>query len=301
MSKLDHLGLSGQTLKTFLTVLEETSVSRAAEQLGVSQSAVSHTLDKLRKVFNDPLFVRIGRQIEPTARAIELGPAVESVLVAIGSLVERRHFDPLVEEMEFTVAANDFPVQLIFPKLLKELSNEGAKIRVRFIPAGIPSASTLSASRYRLLITPTPPNDPNLETACLVESKMAIFYDSKIRKPPRTSDQYAASEHIEVEFSNTESSIMALPLAHASKLISPIVTVPNFGSLAHMISGTDRITTQLDVMKLGLLSDLDVSPLPFKTKPVELLLMWHRRENDDPAHQWFRQRIIETMNSILRK
>ncbi len=301
MSKLDHLGLTGQTLKTFLTVLEETSVSRAAEQLGVSQSAVSHTLDKLRKIFNDPLFIRIGRRIEPTARAIELRPAVESVLVAIGSLVERRHFDPLVEEMEFTVAANDFPVQLIFPKLLKELSNEGVNIRVRFIPAGIPSASTLSASRYRLLITPTPPNDPNLETACLFASKMAIFYDSKIRKPPRTSDQYATREHIEVEFSNTESSIMALPLAHASKLISPVVTVPNFGSLTDMISGTDRITTQLDAMKLGLLSDLDVSPLPFKTKPVELLLMWHRRENDDPAHQWFRQRIIETMNSILQE
>ena len=67
MSKIDYLGLDGNTLKTFLTVLEEMSVLRAAARLGVSQSAVSHTLDKLRTIFDDPLFVRIGRGIESTA------------------------------------------------------------------------------------------------------------------------------------------------------------------------------------------------------------------------------------------
>ena len=61
MSKIDHLGLDGNALTTFLTVLEEMSVSRAAERLGVTQSAVSHTLDKLRVILDDPLFVRVGR------------------------------------------------------------------------------------------------------------------------------------------------------------------------------------------------------------------------------------------------
>ena len=69
MNKIDYLGLDGNTLRTFLTVLEEMSVSRAAERLGVTQSAVSHTLDKLRVIFGDPLFVRVGRGIESTARA----------------------------------------------------------------------------------------------------------------------------------------------------------------------------------------------------------------------------------------
>ena len=69
MNGFDHLSLDGNTLRTFLTVLDEASVTRAAERLGVSQSAVSHTLDKLRATFNDPLFIRVGRGIEPTARA----------------------------------------------------------------------------------------------------------------------------------------------------------------------------------------------------------------------------------------
>ena len=129
MSKFGYLGLDGNTLTTFLIVLEEMSVSRAAERLGVTQSAVSHTLEKLRVIFDDPLFVRVGRGIESTARARALQASVESVLDDLKSLTDHREFDPLVEPMEFTIAANDFPIQLIFPKLLRELSEEGIQLR----------------------------------------------------------------------------------------------------------------------------------------------------------------------------
>lgn len=200
--------------------------------------------------------------------------------------------------MEFTIACNDFPLQLIFPKLLRELTEEGIDLRLRFIPAGIPRASTLRASRYRMLISPTPPTDPDLEKLSLAAPKMAIFYDAGCRKPPKTRKQYIDSNYVDVRFSDTESALMALPLADRSALNAPTVTVPNFGSLSQMISGTQNITTQLEVMTLGLLKQLDCSALPFETKPLHLFLIWHRREHDDPAHQWFRQRIIDSMQSI---
>ena len=299
MSKFDYLGLDGNTLTTFLTVLEEMSVSKAAERLGVTQSAVSHTLDKLRVIFDDPLFVRVGRGIESTARARSLQASAESVLNDLKSLTNHRDFDPLVEQMEFTIAANDFPIQLIFPKLLKELSEEGIHPRIRFIPSGIPSVSILRASRYRMLITPTPPNDPELEKVSLIRSKMEIFYDSKVRQPPKTRKQFAESNYVEVRFSDTEASLMALPTFDASTINPPIVCVPNFGSLAPMIMGTDRITTQIAAMKMGLLKELDSSPLPFKTEALDLFLIWHRREHEDPAHQWFRKKILDAVNSII--
>jgi len=69
MSTFDYLRLDGNTLTTFLTVLEAMSVSRAAERLGATQSPVSDTLDKLRAILDDPLFVRVRRGIESTARA----------------------------------------------------------------------------------------------------------------------------------------------------------------------------------------------------------------------------------------
>jgi DNA-binding transcriptional LysR family regulator len=299
MRKIDYLGLDGNALTTFLTILEEMSVSRAAERLGVTQSAVSHTLEKLRVIFDDPLFVRVGRGIESTARARALQASVESVLDDLKSLTDHRGFNPLVEQMEFTIAANDFPIQLIFPKLLRELSEEGIQLRIRFIPSGIPSVSVLRASRYRLLITPTPPSDPELEKVSLIQSKMEIFYDATVRKPPKTSKQFAESNYVEVRFSDTESSLMALPTFDASTINPPLICVPNFSSLAPMIKGTDRITTQLAAMKMGLLKELDSTPLPFKTDPLDLFLIWHRREQDDPAHRWLRQKIVETVNSIM--
>jgi len=79
-----------------------------------------------------------------------------------------------------------------------------------------------------------------------------------------------------------------------------VISVPNFSSLTPMIKGTDRITIQLAAMKLGILKELDVAPLPFKSDPLNLYLIWHRRENDDPAHRWLRQKIIDTAKSIIK-
>ena len=298
MSKFDYLGLDGNTLRTFLTVLEEMSVSRAAERLGISQSAVSHTLDKLRVIFDDELFIRAGRGIESTPRARAMGASVESVLNDLKALTDQREFDPRAEEMEFTVAANDFPIQLIFPGLLKEVTNEGVALRIRFIPAGIPNVSMLRASRYRILITPNPPNDPDLEKISLIQSKMEVFYDPEVRKPPQTLEEYAESKYLEVRFSDTESSVMALPILDKARSTLPVIMVPNFSLISSMIKGTDLITTQLGAMKHGLLHDLNVVPLPFDTAVLNLFLVWHKRENDDPAHRWLRQKIISTASTI---
>ena len=211
----------------------------------------------------------------------------------------RPFFPLLVEKMNFTIAANDFPIQLIFPKLLKELSDDGVNLRICFIPAGIPRVSVLKSSRYRMLITPTPPKDPELEKVSLIQTKMVIFYDSKVRKPPRTWKQFAESNYVEVRFSDTETSLMALSSLDTSTMKPPVISVPNFSSLTPLIKGTDRITTQIGAMKLGLLRDLDTTPLPFESSTLNLFLIWHQRENDDPAHRWLRQKIIETTNSIL--
>lgn len=298
MSKFDYLRLDGNSLKTFLMVLEDMSVSRAAERLEVTQSAVSHTIDKLRGILGDPLFVRDGRGIASTARARELQAQIESILDNLKSLTDQREFDPLVEEMEFTIAANDFPIQLIFPTLLKGMSEEGIHPRIRFIPSGIPNVGLLRASRYRMLITPTPPDDSDLEKVSLIRAKMVIIYDSKIGKPPQTWKQFAGSRYVEVRFSDTESALMAEPSIDSSKMNPATVSVPNFSSLTPIIKGTDCITLQSAFMKLGLLKELDMAPLPLKTETLNLYLVWHRRETDDPAHKWFRQRIIDTVEHI---
>jgi len=299
MSEIDYLGLDGNTLRTLLAVLEESSVSKAAARLHVSQSAVSHTLDKLRQIFDDPLFVREGRGIVATAKASSLREPLEIILGNLKALTYAREFDPRTDPLEFIIATNDFPLQFIFPRLLRGLHAEGIDPRFRFIPSGVPSANLSRASRCQFLITPAPPTGKGIIKQPLFESKMMCFYDAAVRKPPGTWQQFVDSQYAEVRFSDTESSMMVLPSIDTSALNEPAVTVPNFAALAAFIKGTELITTQLGMMQKGLLHELDSSPLPLKTDSLTLYLVWHQRDHDDPAHQWFRERIIATVDSIL--
>lgn len=301
MSKIDYLGLDGNTLTTFMTVMEEGSVTKAADRLGVSQSAVSHTLDKLRSTFDDPLFVRDGRSIIPTAKAKSLSAPIESILVKLKSLTYEREFDPLLEPVEFTIATNDFPLGFIFPTLLKTLYSEGIKPRLNFIPAGIPSANLSRASGCHMLITPAPPKSKDIYHQPLVQTKMVCFYDPNVRKPPTTWREYIDSRYAEVRFSHTESSQLVLPSNITSALNDPEISVPNFNALPAFIEGTELITTQLALMIHGPLKNLDRVALPVETEPLSLHMVWHQRDNDDPAHRWLRQQIVKTVNSIITK
>ena len=299
MNKFDYLGLDGHTLRTFITVLEETSVSKAALRLGVSQSAVSHTLDRLRLAFDDALFIRDGRGIMPTAKALSLREPVESIINNLKSLTEQQDFNPLVSTPKFNIATNDFPMLLIFPDLIKKLQAEGIKPRFHFSPAGVPSTNLSRASHCQLVITPAPPKAKDIIQKQLFMSKMVCFYDANVRQPPKSLKQYIASDYAEVRFSDAESSIMVLPAIDTSALKEPAITVPNFSTLKAFIKGSKLITTQLELMNRGPLKGLDSAPLPMKTQPLAVYMAWHKRDDNLPAHQWLRQKIVETINMIF--
>jgi len=299
MNNINYLGLDGYTLRTFLTVLEETSVSKAALRLGLTQSAVSHTLDRLRLTLDDELFVRDGRGIAPTAKAVSLREPIELIINNLKSLTGPEEFDPLVNSLDFTIATNDFPMLLIFPRLIKKLQSEGIKPRFHFMPSGVPSANLSRASRCQLLITPAPPKAKDIIQEQLFQSKMVCFYDANVRSPPKSWKQFVDSNYAEVKFSDTESSIMVLPSIDSSALKEPTITVPNFSALNEFIKGSDLITTQLELMKRGPLKELDSAPLPIKTQPLGVYMAWHQRDDSAPAHKWLRQKIKETVNLIF--
>jgi DNA-binding transcriptional LysR family regulator len=299
MKKFDYSSLDGNTLKAFIALIEESSVSRAAERLNVSQSGLSHTLGNLRIVLADELFVRAGRGIEPTVRARELAPRISALLDDLNGLGHLRAFDPHSQPMRFTIASNDFPLHFIFPVLLRELTSQGIRPEFRFIPAGVPSVGRLHNSDYQLIITPAPPKGPDVRAQPLFSSKMEVFYDAATRKPPRTWRQFLKCPYVDVRFSYSESSTMVLPGVNLNQTQDPAITVPNFSALTTFIKGTDMITSQLGAMHLGLLSTLDKAPLPIKTEPLTIYMVWHRRDDEDPSHVWLRTQIAETVNNLF--
>ncbi len=291
MKEIDFLSLDGRSLRTFLTVLEELSVTGAAVRLGVTQSAVSHILDKLRLALGDPLFVRSGRGIVPTDRAIALHDPIRSVLDELKGLTNERVFEPTMGELDYVIAANDYQRDLIFPDLLQALGNENVAIFTHFIPAGLPAAEMLRQDRCQFLVTPFPPEGPDIYQVRLFEDRLVCFYDKKMRKSPKTLKEFLQCDFIDVRFEDNQSTTNALSSSIKEKLKKPKVTVPNFNAVYLFLKNSKMISVELSLMSRLGYQDLQYTELPFKSRPITMYLVWHRRNHTDPAHRWFRDKI----------
>jgi DNA-binding transcriptional LysR family regulator len=301
MKKTNFLDLDGHILRTFLAILENSSVSIAAANLNVTQSAVSHTLAKLRQILGDPLFVRSGQGLTPTATAIALKNPVQKVLDGLSGLTDQRPFDPRAEQMRFVVAANDMQRDLVFPQFLREARKEEISVDFEFIPSGHPSVAMMRDARCQLALTPLPPDAPDIFQKPLFSGKMMCFYDGNMRDPPSSWEEFCNAELLRVQFSKGHTSLDVLHNIDKSKVREPQVSIPNFNAIPPFIKGTQLIAIELDLMKLETLKSLDVAPLPFESNTVTIYMVWHERSINDPAHIWLRQRIQRIADEILAK
>lgn len=298
MRKTNFLDLDGHILLTFLTILESSSVSIAAEKLDVSQSTVSHTLAKLRIILGDPLFVRSGQGLTPTATAITLKKRVQAILDGLGGLTDLRAFDPRSEKMRFVVAANDMQRDLVFPQLLRELSNEEISVEFEFIPSGHPTVAMMRDARCQLALTPLPPDGSDIFQKSLFSGKMVCFYDSSMRDPPSSWVEFCNAKHLRVQFAKGHTSLDVLQNLDKSKVRKPQVLVSNFNAIPRFIKGTPLIATEVDLMHLDTLKDLAVAPLPFESETVTIYMVWHERSTNDPSHIWLRHRIQKIADEV---
>ena len=132
MSSLRHLDLN--LLKAFDVLMDERSVTHAADRLAVSQPAVSGMMNRLRENFNDPLFIRARRGIVPTPRAEALAGSVKRLLADAEAMLSPGEFDPATAEMILTVAGTDYSMRNILVPLLSVLRQEAPGIQLRMLP-----------------------------------------------------------------------------------------------------------------------------------------------------------------------
>ncbi len=291
MKSFDFDDLDGHILKCFLAILEESSVSRAADRLGVTQSAVSHTLAKLRSILGDPLFVRSGQGLTPTETAISLKEPVQKVLDGLKGLTDQRPFDPKAESMNFVIAANDMQRELVFPQLMREARAAGIRLSLEFMPSGVPSIATLRDARCQMILTPLPPDGSDILQRKLFSGHMTCFFDGSVTTAPVSWEDYKSRDHLAVRFSGGRTSIQVMRGFDTTQLPPPVVMVSNFNAIPAFIKGSPLITTEISLMALGPLKGLDAAPLPFEVEELSVYMVWHERSQNDPAHVWLRHQV----------
>lgn len=299
MSNFDYLNLDGRLLKLLVAVVEVGSVTGAAQHLGVTQSAVSHLLDKLRGITGDPLFVKSGRGVVATTRAQALAVHARELLSSMERFAMSGTFDPALWKTTFTVAANDFQRDLLLPLLMASLRHHAPNVSLRIIPSGIPSLEMLRNEHCQLVISPRPPDGADILQKRLFEDKYKVFFDPTAREAPTTKADYLAAEHITVVYEPTRALDLDQWLLTRGVQRRFTVMVPGFAGLPPFIRGSRLLATVPGLLQSHLLRGLASAKVPLPCPTMPMYMIWHMRHRDNPAHRWVRGLLEALVPSAL--
>jgi DNA-binding transcriptional LysR family regulator len=288
MNEIDGLDLDGHLLQLLVAVHEEGSITRAAQRLGVTQSAVSHGLDRLRALVGDPLFVKSGRGIVATAQVGLLVERARRLIDELRAFSTAAGFEPARLKRCITVAANDLQRDLLLPAWLRRVRAQAPGVSLRVIPSGAPEPALLRDDDCQLVITPRPPEGSDILQKRLFQDRYGVFFDPGCRAAPASDAEYLAAEHVTVLYEPRRALEIDRWLSERGVSRRIVATVPGFAGIAGLLQGSDWIATLPTLLGRGVLRGLAVAPAPLPTPPMPMYLVWHRRHQGDPAHQWLR-------------
>jgi DNA-binding transcriptional LysR family regulator len=274
-------------LVLFAIVFDERHVGRAAEKLNLSPSAVSHGLKRLRRLLNDPLFLRTPKGVVPTVRAIELRQPVSEVLARIGDIVSTAEaFDPSTSRRRFTIGAPDGVSAVLLPPLLNELQLSAPHIDLgvrQLLPpnrarglqtAWEPVLDELEAGTLDVGIAPLQSVPARFKKAMLYEESFVIVTRAGHGYPKDPSlDRYCEMHHIVVSLTGDSYGMFDDYLTALGRSRRVALTVPNFMQAILTLPGTDFVTAvprRLAETHAGRL-DLEIAEIPL-TRPRDQIL-----------------------------
>jgi DNA-binding transcriptional LysR family regulator len=291
MKNSDFLNLDGHLLRFLIHLTEEESLTKAAENLGVTQSAASHMLTRLRAIVGDPVVVKSGRGVVPTVHARELAAKARSLLDEMRSFAFAVDFHPEQQSGQLTIAADDLQRDLVLPGLLKKLKQEAPALTLRVIPSEIPTLEMFRSNQCLLAISPRPPLGTEIMQKRLFTDRYLVFFDGSQRAAPASLDEYSAAEHVTVSYTSTQHLEIDRHLEELGIERRFGVEVSSFAGIPAFIHGSDRLATLPSLLRHDLLKDLQYCELPLPSPPLPIYMIWHARYQHDPAHVWLRQHL----------
>lgn len=291
MNEFDWSDLDGRLLRVLVAVQESGSVTAASHRLGTTQSAISHSLDKLRAITADPLFVKSGRGIAATARADALAQSARGLLGDLERFARHGHFDPARWQATVTIAANDFQRDLLLPPLASRLREQAPGVTLRVIPSAVPRLDMLRSDDCQLVISPRPPEGGDILQKRLFEDRYRVFFDATARAAPATQADYLAAAHATVVYEPRRSLELDQQLAAQGLHRRFAFTATAFSALPAFLHGTDLLATVPGLLALHSFAGLASCEPPVPCPTMPMYAIWHVRYQQDEAHQWLRTQL----------
>lgn len=285
-------------LKVFDALIETGSTVRAADRLGLTQSAVSHALSRLRHVFAHDLFIREHGRLTATPFALETAPRIRDLLLEASQIVDAaRQFDPATSRRTFTIAMPDYALLTVLPGLRNALagSGPGLGLEIRQTDSrqvlGMLDRGIVSMAVGNI---PLPPSD--IEIVRLFDEHLvcAATRDHPIWQDRLTLASYLAHDHLDVVRTPGEPGLTDTALAVHGAARSIKLRIATFLAVPQLVASSGLIATE-PARVLGPLSETlgyRTEPLPFDSPHFTISLARHRRVAGDSGYDWLKGQIV---------
>ena len=295
MNEIDLRRFDLNLLVVFDVLMTERSVTRAAERLGRTQSAVSHSLSRLREQFGDPLLLKSGARMQPTALAFELIEQARPMLGGLQRVLSPQHvFDPGKSTRVFRLAVPDFALTM-FADLLTLLRAEAPGVSVEWTAPREPTLLDVAEGLIDIAILPAelrwPPGVTGeaigaLGFRCFGRRDHPAFADWSAKT-------WASHPHLAVRVGDALTSPVGVAASAAGLKRSIAGWVPNFSAVAPMLAGSDLLSTlpALSMSETMHAFRLDSREVPFRLPPLPHAMVWCDGRRRDPGLIWLRERL----------
>lgn len=284
-------------LRTLDALLDERSVTRAADRLALTQPAVTGMLNRLRESFDDPLFVRSQRGIIPTPRAEQLASPIKQLLADVEGMLQPQAFNPLTAKLTIKIASTDYALRAVVVPFLGALRQQAPNIRVSVLPIDDQKLpAQLERGDVDLALMTGDIAAPDLHTTPLFdESYVCVMRadhpDAAVN--PISLERFCALDHVLVSPSGGGfQGVTDEALRKIGRSRRVTVSVTSFMVLPEILMVSDLIAVvprRLVTRNLGVAT---VEP-PVEIPGFGKLLAWHERTHRDPGYRWIRSMLIE--------
>lgn len=304
--RMTHLsGVDLNLLVALEALLATRSVTAAAARTGVTQSAMSRTLGRLREVFGDPLLVRVGRGLVPTERAEGLvAPLADWLAGAEALLREGAPFDPATARRELTILAPDLATSLVMPRLVARLANEapGIDLVTGELPRG--DEAPALAERPSVSVTPGAPARGELRQRAGCTLGFAVIarrgHPALVDGGALTVEAFAGLRHLLIAPSGRPGGVVDRALGERGLTRRVAARVKTFAIAGEIIAGSDLVATVPAILARRFAASLPivVLPPPLALARFTLYVAWHERYHHDAGHAWLRRAVVEALNEV---
>lgn len=284
-------------LVTLDVLLAEGNVTRAAQRLHLSPSAMSRALARLRETLGDPLLVRAGRGLVPTPRALQLRAQVSQLVQGAQAVLRSAELLDLSQLVRtFTLRVSDGFTENFGPDLIKRVNQQAPGVRLRFVPK-LDKHSTALREGSVDLETGVVGDDtgPEVRTRVLFHDRFVgvVRLGHALCQGEITPARYAAGQHVLVSRRGLDKGVMdeALSAQGLARVIGAYVG--GFSAALAITRATDLITTVPERHTGKLRAEMFSFALPVPAPEITVSMLWHPRMDGDAAHRWLRGCVLE--------